>query len=349
MQKVLVYQKVALEQKGFTIAEEQGRYETYLDAATEHYVRGLRELGQRCETKDENAGETFNDLVMLNHAMLQVCAQFEEAVADKDRIKAARVRFYARTNPILSKSYCINRVRTWPLGHQGDYLTLEGAYRNTPLSKGIGYYLDKYFLSTALAVGARERIENLAGLLKKELVTRKSPRVLDIACGSCREVIEIAPEIKQSGARLECMDLDSDALNFALNRISYTGLSSEQILFHQYNALRLFDYETAAAEFGTYDLIYSVGYFDYLPDDFLVKLLRSMYLILNPGGKLIMAFKDSDRYQSQVYHWIADWDGFYQRKMDDFARLLKEASIPEHALTLTRSKSGAIVFYTAAR
>ena len=47
------------------------------------------------------------------------------------------------------------------------------------------------------------------------------------------------------------------------------------------------------------DVIYSVGYFDYLPDDFLAKLLHSLHQLLNPGGKLIAAFKDASRYRSQ--------------------------------------------------
>ena len=62
----------------------------------------------------------------------------------------------------------------------------------------------------------------------------------------------------------------------------------------------MFDLETAQTEFGMQDIIYSVGFFDYLPDDFLVKLLSSLYMLLNPGGKLFAAFKDADRYQPQV-------------------------------------------------
>jgi SAM-dependent methyltransferase len=99
-------------------------------------------------------------------------------------------------------------------------------------------------------------------------------------------------------------------------------------------------------EFGKQDIIYSVGLFDYLPDNFLVKLLRALYNLLNPGGKLIAAFKDASRYRSQDYHWAVDWDGFLQRTEADFKDILTEATIPSSAIEEKREDSGVIVFYT---
>ncbi len=100
---------------------------------------------------------------------------------------------------------------------------------------------------------------------------------------------------------------------------------------------------------GCKDVIYSIGFFDYLPDDFLVKLLSSLYLLLNPGGKLIASFKDADRYRPQLFHWLVDWDGFLQRTEKDFDRVLREANIPCSALSMTRVDSGSIVFYIATK
>jgi trans-aconitate methyltransferase len=126
-------------------------------------------------------------------------------------------------------------------------------------------------------------------------------------------------------------------------------MSPGQVSFVTYNALRLFDLDIAKAEFGRQDVIYSVGYFDYLPDDFLIKMLRSLYTLLNPGGTLIAAFKDADHYRSQEYHWMLDWDGFLQRKTPDFERLLAEAGIPKSAMAETRDKTGIIAFYSITR
>lgn len=328
------------------VREEKEKYVQGFNKKIELYMEHLKEIELKCADKNADKESIMREVATETDAMLEACASFEREIGDEHVIKAAQAEFCEKTNPIMSKSYGINRCRTWPQGYQGDYKTLEIAYKNATMSDGIGYYLDRYLLSLPLGHAVRERIVKLAELLREELKKRKNPRVLDIACGSCREIFDLIPEIKQSGARFTCVDLDSEALNFASNRISYTGLAPKQIEFVSYNALRLFDIEGAMTEFGARDLIYSTGYFDYLPDDFLVKLLRSLYMLLNPGGKLFAAFKDANRYRPQDYHWLVDWDGFLQRTENDFERILRQAGIPENAVSVTRDKTGLIIFYS---
>jgi len=344
------FSKEEINESALLVGEESEKYIRYLEATTDQYMDALKDIERRCtKQRDGDTDTIMQDLTVLNESMLQVCEQFEKVVKNEAAIKAARAAFRDKTDPILSKSYAIKNVRTWPLGYQGDYKTIEAAYRNTPMSEGIGYYLDKYLLSSTLGVGLRERIQMLADLLRSEISKRHSPKVLDIACGSCREVHDIVPEIEKSNAHFTCLDLDSEALDFALNRLSYAGLSSSQVEFIQYNALRLFDYETAISAFGMQDIIYSVGFFDYLADDFLTKLLHTLYQILKPGGKLIAAFKDANRYRPQLYHWFADWNGFLQRTQSDFENILSNAEIPSDAFTMRRVKSGSIIFYLATK
>lgn len=337
------------QQDQWRVGEEQEHYILLLGQAIERYLSGLRDLERRIENGSAGEDEITSGIAALHDQVLRACAQFEQEVKNEDSIKSARSYFRKRTHSFLSKSYAISRCRNWPQGHQGDFLTLETAYRNTPLSDGIGYYLDRYLLDSPLGRGVRGRIKLLAELLRNELSTRTNPKVLDIACGSCRELQDIVPEIKKSGAFFTCIDLDNDALNFAMDRLAPANLHPDQLIFVNYNALRLFDRDIALAEFGPQDIIYSVGFFDYLPDDFLVKLLSSLYALLAPGGKLIAAFKDADRYTPQLYHWIVDWDGFLQRRNADFDRLLAAAGIPADAIATTRDASGTILFHTAVR
>lgn len=343
MQNGLTYHN--LEHAGF-VREKRKDYSPELSDRITYYLEELKGIETRCLEPDADRDSLQTQVNILNDWMLQACADFEKNVDDSFVIKSAQIGFREKTNDILSKSYAINRTRTWPQGHQGDYYTLEFAYKNSPLSDGIGYYLDRYMLSAPLAAGVRQRIEKLREMLKQELMNRPSAKVLDLACGSCREVFELAPEIKQSEAKFICVDLDEDALNFALDRLAHASLSPEQVELRKYNALRIFDFETAVMEFGLQDVIYSVGYFDYLPDDFLVKLLNSLYKLLAPGGKLIAAFKDADRYRPQLYHWLVNWDGFLQRTEDDFERILQFTEIPAGAATRSRVDSGAIIFYS---
>ena len=325
-----------------------GRHIRTLDEATEIFNRQLEGIEQKCRNSDESPESILKETRTAVDVLCEACKSFEAEVKDRDIIRDAQVRFRIKTNPLLSKSHCIHRVRTWPQGYQGDYKTLESIYRNTPLSEGIGYYLDLCCLDFPLGVAVRNRIEKLEGMLREELQSRTSPSVLNIACGSCREVFELATDIEQSGAKFTCIDLDNDALAFAANRLSYTNISpvtSDQVILRKYNAVRMFDHEMNMNEFGMQDIIYSVGLFDYLPTDFLTNLLRALYKMTKPGGRLIASFKDADRYRSQEYHWIFDWDGFLQRKEEDFRNILFDAGIPSSAITETREDSGVIIFY----
>ncbi len=328
--------------------ELDGRHIRTLDEATEIFNKQLEGIEQKCRNSDESPESILRETRTAVDVLCEACKSFEAEVKDRDIIRDAQVRFRIKTDPLLSKSHCIHRVRTWPQGYQGDYKTLESIYRNTPLSEGIGYYLDLCCLDFPLGVAVRNRIEKLEGMLREELQSRTAPSVLNIACGSCREVFELATDIEQSGAKFTCIDLDNDALAFAANRLSFTNISpvtSDQVILRKYNAVRMFDHEMNMNEFGMQDIIYSVGLFDYLPTDFLTNLLRALYKMTKPGGKLIASFKDADRYRSQEYHWIFDWDGFLQRKEEDFRNILFDAGIPSSAITETREDSGVIIFY----
>jgi len=319
-----------------------------LDDATDLFNTRLADIETKFSGEIQNPEEIAKALMNAFDDVCEACASFERGIKNKDIIRDTQIRFREKTNPILSKSYCLNRARTWPQGYQGDYKTLEGMYRNTPLSEGIGYYLDAYALNFPLAIAVRNRIKKLEHILRDELKHRKYPNVLNIACGSCREVFELASDIEESGARFTCIDLDDDALAFTANRLSFTNISpvtSEQVVLRKYNAVRMFDHELNLNEFGMQDIIYSVGLFDYLPTDFLITLLRALYRLTAPGGTLITSFKDASRYRHQEYHWIVDWDGFLQRTEDDFRSILSDAGFQDSAISETRGESGIIVFY----
>ena len=349
MKESILYQGKKIQGHAGLVHDRPRTYVEALDARIETYMSKLRDFEVRCSMPDADEEALLDEITILNDAMLQACAQFEQDVNDPLALKQAQVYFREKTHPIMSKSYGINRFRTWPQGQQGDFMSLEIIYKNMQMSEGIGLYLDKYASASALSIGVRERVIKMREMLKEELASRSYPKVLDVACGSCREVFELAPEIKTSGAKFTCVDVDPSALEFALDRFAYAGLTDEHTELIQYNALRMFDLETAKTEFGMQDVIYSIGFFDYLPDDFLVKLLRSLYSLLNPGGKLIAAFKDVGRYQPQLFHWLVDWDGFLQRNEKDFERVLREADIPSSAISMTRVDSGSIIFYAATK
>lgn len=327
------------------ISEEKEGYYRRLDDATAAFMGRLEAIEKRCADPREEPAVLQAAVSEAVSEMMSACEDFERGAApDAKALKDTQIRFREKTHPVISKSYTMNRTRIWPQGSQGDYKTLELAYKNTPLSEGIGYYLDLFMLDLPLAHAVRNRMKKLEEILKEEVTKRKQPALLNIACGSSRELMGLVPEIESSSARITCIDTDDDALAFAQSRLSYAGVS-EQIEFRRYNALRLFDYDLALSDFGKQDVIYSIGLFDYLPSDFLVKMFGTLYRLLNEGGTLILSFKDAARYDHRVFHWLVDWDGFQQRREEDFMRILEEAGIRNSLTTEVREDTGIIVFY----
>ncbi len=352
MQNIMIHhqERMAEHHTGVLTRKASISYTDLLEDKVERYMEKLGDFEKRCLQSGVDREKLLDEITLLNDSILQACADFEVAAqGNTELVKAAQERFREQTHSLLSKSYFITHARTWPQGYQGDYSMLEGVYRNIPLAQGIGYYLDRYSLSTALGNAVRERRMTLRSLLSAELDIRKQPKILDVACGSCREIFELAPEIKKAGAKFTCVDFDAEALDFAADRMAYVGIPDHLTEFRKYNALKMINPERNVKEFGLQDVVYSVGFFDYLDDDTLVRLLGSLYMLLNPGGRLITSFKDCRKYSSQYYHWMVDWNGFFRRTEEDCRELLDRAGIPLDSAAPLREKSGVIMFFTATR
>jgi predicted SAM-dependent methyltransferase len=132
-----------------------------------------------------------------------------------------------------------------------------------------------------------------------------------------------------------------------MKRLASTSLDLHHSSFRKYNAFKMISHERNLKEFGQQDIIYSAGFFDYVKDDMLIKMLNSVYRLLKPGGTLIAPFKDSNKYRTQEYHWIVDWTGFMQRTPEEITTIIEAAGIPREKYRTVRDKSGVILFIVA--
>jgi SAM-dependent methyltransferase len=327
------------------IKEELEKYAAALKTKTGEYVEALEALAFACSAPGADDNKIMKGLRILNEDMMRACAELENVAAlDGDFIRSQRKAFLEKTDRILCKSSLVRHARTWPQGYQGDFKILETLYKNIPVSEGIGYYLDKYGLSLPLADAVRNRIMKLEEIVRREISGRNAASVLNIACGSCRELMGLAPAIVRTNAQITCVDMDADALAFAMERLSHTE-AAENVTFRKYNAARMFDDELNMAAFGKTDIIYSVGLFDYLPSEFLAKMLGALYRLLYRDGTLITAFKDAEKYRHQDFHWLIDWTGFLQRTEKEFLSILDTAGIPRSAIREERDDTGIIILY----
>ncbi|MBK7882427.1 MAG: class I SAM-dependent methyltransferase [Chitinophagaceae bacterium] len=261
-----------------------------------------------------------------------------------DDIKAFKHQYYE-----FAKHSVLNtRILEWPKGYQGDNETLEYLYKGYPVSDNLlGKYIDLYAISRTLGVGIRERKEKLKELLVKEFFSADNisfKNILNIGCGSSKELYEIGVQLNKLNGKITCVDFDQDALNFSEITLSSRMIDMKKFDFKRLNVLKLVDPQFMLSNLGKFDIIYSVGLFDYIQDKGLIKIFKTLYANLNDGGKIIASFKDCNHYSNFDYHWLGNWDGFYQRTKAEAIQLLQK-SIPGAEIEISKSTIEAINYY----
>lgn len=327
------------------------------DTATLRLNAAIDQLNQLMTQLDSELDEDPNadaDLLAERltkeiHATEAVASEIEAEFSDDlPTLRRLQAVFREATDRHFSKSYFMHRARVWPRGYPGDYRIIDQAYDNHPLSHGLGQLLDRYFLSSTLADAIRWRRLKMREIVAREIKRRSNAQVLNIGCGPCREVRELADTIAATNAHFLCLDFDDEALAYSAERFANTAAASH-VEFRQYNALKMINAQRNLNEFGAQDVIYTIGLLDYLTDPVLIRLMRALYETLKPGGVFVAVFKDCERYETQDYHWLVDWSGFYQRTAQQSRRLIWEAGIADEQVTVERSRCGVMVFYQIVR
>ncbi len=315
-----------------------------LDAAIDQLNDHMQDLAQRCQASHCDVSALTAELSAQIHRVEAFCRAAEQELMGDEAIRQLQESFRQRTQQYFGQSYLMNRARTWPRGYPGDYEIIDAAYDGQPLSRGIGELLDRYFLSTTLAHAIQRRREKMRDMLADELRNRPAARVLNIGCGPCREVLELAPLIRDTQAHFVNVDFDPDALMYSAKRLIDVGIK-DHVEFRQYNAIRMVNTRKTVREFGRFDVIYTIGLLDYLSDDILVRLLKTLHETLNPQGVLIAVFKDCEHYATEDYHWLVNWSAFRQRTGAESCRLLQQAGIGPSDVTTSRTSDEVMIFY----
>lgn len=303
---------------------------------------------------DARAGTAMPGLVTRLREAIDVsshaCREAERGVREEAQFATLRAAFQAQIARWFSRSWFMRRALEKPRGYPGDFETLEGIYAGELRSEdGFGRALDAYFLETELACAVRERKNACATMLGDFLERQDGERadVLDIACGPCRELHEVPRLASDIRFRFTGIDQDQAAIDHAAAGVARAGLPQDRIGFRRENALRLTSPQRNLDRLGQFDLIYSAGLYDYLPDRHLIPLIAGTGALLRSEcSEYVVAFKDAERYDRTVYQWHVDWI-FFQRTEDDCRRLLESTGLD--IASMRRDASGTILFFTLRR
>ncbi len=277
------------------------------------------------------------------------CRRFEEANQQSpEMILGVQERFRDATDPWFRRSWIAHRARTKPTGFPGDFEMLIKLYDEQTPALGLGGYLDLCILDLPLARAVRARLAAAREFVVAEIAQRTGDvRVLDIACGPCREYRNWPdPGRSALGApravEVVAMDSDPNAIEYVKASIAAELCSGVRLEPVRYNALRTRSAATTERKFGKFDILYSVGLCDYLSDAHLIAMLGAWRDTLKEAGVLYVAFKDTECYDKTPYQWHLDWF-FYQRTRDDVLALFRQAGFDPNKVATTRDSTGIII------
>ena len=230
-----------------------------------------------------------------------------------------------------------DRTRKKPCGYAGDYLLIDWIYTKKTAENELGKLFDDLFHSYEAAVSVRNRKEYFKTKCR-ELSKNKSTRVdiLDLGCGSCRDVKEIYQELKKGyNFHFHCIDSDPQAIEYA-KKLLDGKVEKYNIDFTVANALQLNTNKK-------YDLVWSAGLFDYLEKRVAVLLLKKIWRNLKNNGQIIFGNFSPQNPTRKGMELVGKWFLFH-RTAADLIEICRETALPVSEIEVESEASGINLF-----
>ncbi len=172
-----------------------------------------------------------------------------------------------------------------PRGYAGDGVLIDMVYKHDCVDLNavtrVGKEIYEFTSNAPAAKAVRNRREYIAGLIDSVAEENDEASVLAIACGHLREC-ELSDAV-QRRALGRYVAVDQDAKNLEVIQREYADLHITTRL------ATLRDVVNGSFNGAKFDLIYTAGLYDYLPNVVAKKLTLVLFGMLSPGGTLFVA------------------------------------------------------------
>ena len=258
-----------------------------------------------------------------------------------------------KLRPFTNESEFLRRTNERPRGYAGDSEMMRMIYDADFRGDSVfGRLLHRHPLESAAAQAVRHRIGLIGEVIRERRAKRAAPlRVLSLACGPARElrhIIESADDAE--GIELVFADQDEDALGEARAEIAHVEESIGTSLRAGTRSVSVRDIlrspEATAAALGTFDVIYTLGLFDYLTEPVARKLVTALTRMLRRRGTLIVGnFHLACESRAYLDLWM-NWPLLYRSE----AEMVGLADDVEHAkVAIESDPTGSQMFLSVTR
>ncbi|HOO70387.1 MAG TPA: class I SAM-dependent methyltransferase [Spirochaetota bacterium] len=331
-----------------TDADHKAAIENFWNKYVIDYFTKLASIDNSIKKEEIKAAEASNDVIIETDRVLKEGDKLEDLLKNPELIKKIKGLFRISGAPYGLQSQFVKHALEKPGGYAGDYEVLEFIYNNRPTSSGFGYCADETFLADDYAKAVRNRKDSMKKILKSFLETDpQNSKILNIACGSSRDLREIFKEntFKLTGnTTFTLIDKSKEALEFSEKELADHPEGIDFIFYNHSVYDYLKDQNKYQKLLAGQDIVYSIGLADYIPEDALKNLIAFFYTLLKPGGKVMIAHKDSKNYHPLTPDWWADWT-FYLRNKEEVVKIAHDSGLTNYNLTVQQEDETNIIFF----
>lgn len=223
------------------------------------------------------------------------------------------IRDIVREHPIFhvcQQDPYTNRAFTKPRGYAGDATMLDYVYSGTPPPQatphGLGIFKCTTQSSMGLSVLFRRTL--LTAYINNAVLKDQSARILSIASGHCREVsgsIVLSDTYKGDFIAFDQDDISCSEVDYVYHGKVKTIVSKVKNIW-----------PPSSLELGQFDLIYSSGLYDYLPNSHALKLSNALKARLKPRGRLVVGNFSPTSTGRGYLDLIMDWRLIYRNQKE---------------------------------
>ena len=277
----------------------------------------------------QKGGPDKNDYPLLD-SMFQ---QFSQKTIQESLSKQQQASIYEAFGSALSPQTIQGWAYHKPLGYAGDFKIIEKIYNFHRSSDPQLAKWDDYFHAQKAPKAVRNRLSFfLDQLWKTKTENPTATQVLNVASGPGRDMYEALQVIGASDVRIDCVDQDINAIEFAKN---LCGQFRQNINFTHKNVFRF-------STNSTYHLIWSAGLFDYFNDNLFKRTIRKLSKFLKPNGRMVIGNFSPDN-PSRGYMELCEWK-LIHRNQEHLRQLAKESGFEDHQIRVEQESEGINLF-----
>ena len=253
------------------------------------------------------------------------------------------------------QSPSMHRAFQKPFGYPGDYEVMRFIYERpfegqTLFAKAISLAFDQ----TRAARAVRHRKDLVKRRTRQLIESRGRPlRILSVAAGPAQELFELLQEIEDIAEPLEIVlfEQDKGALAYAYGRlrplVDSRWPEDVKLVYLQESIKRLLRDSQLFTPLGPFDLLYSVGLFDYLRPTTAVQLARTFESQLAEGGSALIGNMSPENPSRWYMEHHLEWNLVYRTH----AELLEigARAAPRASLQILEEESGVNPFVEITR